>query len=145
MSTTEDPKICPAGECDGSGAIWGDECTCGTGPSGYHGAHEPGCGSEPCPAGCWQAQTWTDDLITFLNARLDEGEARARATAHPARALREVNVMRRIARRCAACMNELDVYPNGLVSPCAMLARQILMEAAAAYSDFPGYRQEWKP
>jgi hypothetical protein len=47
--------VCPAGECDGTGAIWGDKCTCGTGPSGYHGAHEPGCGSEPCPAGCWQS------------------------------------------------------------------------------------------
>ena len=43
---------CPAGECDGRGAVWVDVCTCGTGPSGYYGMHERYCGAEPCPAGC---------------------------------------------------------------------------------------------
>ena len=43
---------CP--ECHGTGEVWTDPhvCTCGTGPSGYYGMHEPGCGAEPCPAGC---------------------------------------------------------------------------------------------
>jgi len=52
-------RSCPAGECDGTGAVWPEpeRCTCGTGPSGYYGMHEPGCGSEPCPAGCWKAGT----------------------------------------------------------------------------------------
>jgi hypothetical protein len=41
-------------ECNGTGEVWTDphECTCGTGPQGYYGIHERGCGSEPCPSGC---------------------------------------------------------------------------------------------
>lgn len=39
-------------ECIGEGVIPVDSCTCGAGPGGYYGAHEPGCGFEPCPAGC---------------------------------------------------------------------------------------------
>lgn len=41
---------CP--ECDGTGMVWAERCTCGTGPSGYYGMHERYCGAEPCPAGC---------------------------------------------------------------------------------------------
>ena len=33
-----------------------DGCTCGTGPSGYYGMHEPGCGTEPGPA--WGNLHW---------------------------------------------------------------------------------------
>jgi hypothetical protein len=53
---TDQKKVCPAGECDGSGDVWTDPhvCTCGAGPGSYMGMHEPGCGAEPCPAGCWQ-------------------------------------------------------------------------------------------
>ena len=36
-------------------------------------------------------------------------------------------------------MNEMDQYPNGLVSPRALLARQILMWLGAAWSDHPDY------
>ena len=61
------------------------------------------------------------------------------------RRLREVDAKRDIVRRCAACMNEMDVYPNGLVSPRAVLARQILMNVGAVDSDHPDYREEWKP
>jgi hypothetical protein len=45
---------CPARECDGYGCVWTDPhtCTCGAGPAGYMGQHEPYCGAEPCPAGC---------------------------------------------------------------------------------------------
>lgn len=57
-ATAETARTCPADECDGTGAVWTDPhvCTCGTGPGGYYGIHEPGCGSEPCPAGCWKTE-----------------------------------------------------------------------------------------
>jgi hypothetical protein len=45
-------RACPAGECNGYGEVWVGHCTCGSGPGGYYGIHEPGCGAEPCPAGC---------------------------------------------------------------------------------------------
>ena len=105
------------------------------------------------------------DLIAFMNARLDETEARALAAredwddesqryewndlseavfahAHcldPALVLREVEAKRKIVRRCMAGMDELDVYPNGLLTPRALLSRQTLMDLAAVYSDHPDY------
>jgi Family of unknown function (DUF6221) len=109
------------------------------------------------------------DLAGFLAARLDEIEAAAREAASrplgdawddgtrltavarhiarhdPARVLREVEAKRKILRRCEARINELDVHPNGLVSPRAVLARQIIAELAAVFSDHPDYRQEWAP
>jgi hypothetical protein len=42
----------PCPECNGTGAVEVGKHTCGTGPDGYYGAHEPGCGLEPCPRGC---------------------------------------------------------------------------------------------
>jgi hypothetical protein len=48
-----EPKvICP--ECNGTGCVWTDPhvCTCGQGPGGFYGQHEPLCGAEPCPSGC---------------------------------------------------------------------------------------------
>jgi len=104
-----------------------------------------------------------NDLVAFLNARLDEDEEQARRVQavlddgwnyfdetpteliDPARALREVEVKRAIVRRCAIRMNEMDQHPNGLVSPRALLARQVLMDLAAVWSDHPDYRAEWKP
>jgi len=105
------------------------------------------------------------DLVAFLTARLDETEARALAAredwddesqqyewndlseavyAHarcldPALVLREVEAKRKIVRRCMAGMDELDVYPNGLLTPRALLSRQTLMDLAAVYSDHPDY------
>jgi hypothetical protein len=108
------------------------------------------------------------DLIGFINARLDEDEAAANevhrprscgsvdrdgefdpdpiwcSCDYPARALREIGAKRAIVRRCAARMNEMDAYPNGLVSPRALLARQALMDLAAAWNDHPDYREEWE-
>jgi hypothetical protein len=110
-----------------------------------------------------------DDLIAFLTARLDEVAAAANeihrprdcgsvdrdgefdpdpiwcSCDYPARVLRDVEAKRAIVRRCAARMNEMDVYPNGLVSPRALLARQVLMDAATVWDDHPDYRPEWKP
>lgn len=48
--TTDTNPACP--ECHGTGEVEVEGHTCGTGPEGYYGAHEPGCGSEPCPRGC---------------------------------------------------------------------------------------------
>jgi uncharacterized protein DUF6221 len=113
----------------------------------------------------------TDELIAFYAARLDEDERWAKALpsmeditraqdagvislagakalgilASRDRVLREVAAHRAIVRRCSARMNEMDEYPNGLVSPRALLARQILADLAAVYSDHPDYRQEWAP
>lgn len=101
-----------------------------------------------------------NDLIAFLNARLDEDEAAARAAAEhpwtrfgaqtaaqvdhiarhdPARVLREVEARRAIIRRCAVRMNEMDVHPNGLVSPRAVLARQALIDLAVIWNDHPDF------
>jgi hypothetical protein len=42
---------CP--ECHGTGEVWTDPHVCTCGPAGLDGyGHEPGCGAEPCPAGC---------------------------------------------------------------------------------------------
>jgi hypothetical protein len=60
-----------------------------------------------------------------------------------ARALREATAKRNVVRRCAAVMNEMDVHPNGLVSPRALLARQTLIDLAAVYADRPGYQTGW--
>jgi hypothetical protein len=51
------------------------------------------------------------------------------------RALREIEAKREIVRRCARWMDEPDMYPNGLVSPRALLARQILAGIAAIWKD----------
>jgi hypothetical protein len=63
----------------------------------------------------------------------------------PLRVLRDVAAKRTILRRCAAQMNEPDQYPNGLVSPRALMARQNLMDLAAVWSDSPEYQEGWKP
>ncbi len=61
----------------------------------------------------------------------------------PIQVLRQIEASRAIVRRCAVRMNEPDQWPNGLVSPRALLARQVLRDMAAVYSDHPDYRQEW--
>lgn len=95
-----------------------------------------------------------DDLAEFLTACVDEDEREIRNdppvglgyASLAARMSREVTGKREILRRCAAVMNEMDIYPNGLVSPRAFLARQTLMNMGIAYDDHPGYRAEdWKP
>jgi hypothetical protein len=48
MSTPKTPTpVCV--ECDGTGAVWVDACTCG---SGREFPHERYCGTEQCPNGC---------------------------------------------------------------------------------------------
>ena len=42
----------PCPECGGTGEVEVGTHTCGTGPGGHYGVHEPGCGAEPCPRGC---------------------------------------------------------------------------------------------
>jgi Family of unknown function (DUF6221) len=74
-----------------------------------------------------------------------EEESRVHIARHnPARVLREVEAKRAIVRRCGWSVNEPDRYPNGLVSPRAVLARQNLSDLAAAWNDHPDYRAEWK-
>jgi len=84
-------------------------------------------------------------------ARCSEGElthselrARHIALYGPGRAKREAAAKRAIVRRCGWSVNEPDQYPNGLVSPRAVLARQNLSDLAAAWNDHPDYRAEWK-
>lgn len=43
----------PCRECNDTGLVDVDRCNCAVGPSGYYGMHERYCGTEPCPAGCW--------------------------------------------------------------------------------------------
>jgi hypothetical protein len=100
-----------------------------------------------------------DDLIAFAVARLN-GDASEAAVPEMLwgetaadndmderrdRALREVAAGRAIVARCALLMNELDQWPNGLVSPRAVLARQVMACLASAWSDHPDYQEEWKP
>ena len=129
----------------------------------------------------------TDDLIAFLNARLDEDEAAAKKSHYegqrwlteeegvyrwptdelvhsadrkadarhiarfdPARVLREVAAKRAIiaehgpsrqdGSRCRVCTAIADGGATRFRAPCPTLRH-----LAAAYSDHPDYRQEWKP
>lgn len=84
-----------------------------------------------------------DGVCESINGNLADAAHIARHG--PARVLREVEAKRATVRRCAARMNEMDVYPNGLVSPRALLARQVLIDLATAWNDHPDYRPEWKP
>jgi len=82
-----------------------------------------------------------DGVCESINGHIPDADHIARHD--PARALREVAFKRDMVRRCAPHMNELDVYPNGLVSPRAVLSRQFLVGLAAVYSTHPDYRQQW--
>lgn len=88
-----------------------------------------------------------DDVVAFVTARLDEREHFAKtarlAQKHREQMLREVEAMRAVVSRCAARMNEMDVHPNGLVSPRALLARQVLMGLTAIWGDHPDCDPEW--
>lgn len=104
------------------------------------------------------------DLLTFLNARLDEDErvalgARGRtwtpedlaggitefhsgtfehiARHDPARVLREVEAKRRIIGLCVGTLEDEDY---GLV-----LAQEVLQRLALPYAEHPDYREEWRP
>lgn len=101
----------------------------------------------------------TDDLIAFLDARLDEDETAAYAADlnpdsatpvagyDPARVLRETSAKRRILAEhpsvlgpgwCSTCDVPADV--KGSIHGCTTL--RLL---AATYSTHPNYREEWKP
>jgi hypothetical protein len=96
-----------------------------------------------------------DDLIAFLNARLDEDEAAAKAAADPA--LRWLAAARAILAEhhptdwmaygdhmCFRCvLDDEEPHPAGygwLPYPCPTVRH-----LAAVWSDHPDYRQEWKP
>ena len=81
--------------------------------------------------------------VVYDEGSPDENQAPHIARHDPARVLREVKAKRQAVRRCAARMDEMDMYPNGLVSPRAVLARQVLMDMGAVYSDHPDYDQAW--
>jgi len=50
MTTSKPPTpACP--ECDGTGMVWVDTCTCGGYGEPYY-QHERYCGAEQCPNGC---------------------------------------------------------------------------------------------
>ena len=108
--------------------------------------------SEPWP-GQWEAADENYALRThngwvLATAGTPGGEFRPGVLAHlarhdPASALRDTAAKRKIVRRCAARMNEMDRYPNGLVSPRALLARQVLTDLAAAWDDHPDYDPGW--
>jgi hypothetical protein len=101
----------------------------------------------------------SEDLAAFVAARLDElAEAdwhvldcsgMPHEDGHCCEVgrwlARDVEAKRAILRRCAAHMNEPDQWPNGLVSPRAVLARQALVALADIWNDHPDYRAEWKP
>jgi hypothetical protein len=94
-----------------------------------------------------------DRLVLFLRARLEEDERELARDPPaglgyanlPARMRREISVKQDIVRRCVSRMNEMDAYQNGLVSPRALLARQVLIVQAACWEDHPDYRPglEW--
>ena len=97
-------------------------------------AGEPG--GQFSRSGAGFAPEWKDDRGAVSSSAgqvvFDEGNPSEAQSAHiarhdPARVLREVEAKRAIVRRCAGVMNEMDVYPNGLVSPRALLARQTLI------------------
>jgi hypothetical protein len=94
-----------------------------------------------------------DDLTAFITARLAEDE-RELAKDPPAglgyaslaaQTARDITAKRAILRRCEATMDEPDQYPNGLVSPRAALARQVIANLAAIWSGHADYSEEWKP
>jgi hypothetical protein len=111
-----------------------------------------------------------DDLVAFLNARLDEDEARARATlrpggplwsevgygeripemAHierhsPARVLRDVEAKRAIVRLAAKVREWTDGSAGATAGYAAAVVGDTLCALAAIDSDHPDYRPEWKP
>jgi hypothetical protein len=82
--------------------------------------------------------------VVYDEGSPDEYQGAHIARHDPARVLREVAAKRAIVRRCGWSVNEPDQYPNGLVSPRALLARQNLVDLAAVWNDHPDYRAEWK-
>jgi hypothetical protein len=109
-----------------------------------------------------------DDLVTFLNARLDEDEAAAEVAGtdermwplapDPARVLREVKAERAILAEhmpreydrygrtgiyCRTCVTDHEAYMDDDAPdtwPCATVRH-----LAAVWDGHPDYRPEWKP
>jgi hypothetical protein len=88
-------------------------------------------------------------LIAFLNARLDEDEARAKRGQSDgwlfgSRALREIEAKRAIMADHYAS-DRLE-YGDPLCARCFDLHPcDVLFHLATVYSDHPDYRQEWAP
>ncbi|MEV8395931.1 MULTISPECIES: DUF6221 family protein [unclassified Streptomyces] len=112
----------------------------------------------------------TDDLVTFLSARLDEDEQIAREAdpdlsavftriecfdtemaaderhimAHgPSRVLREIDAKRELLSRYEAMTAGLLVM-TGVEAILAEYRRVLLPHLALPYADHPDYREEWR-
>lgn len=89
------------------------------------------------------------DVIAFLTARLDEREARARAAADPARALREVAAQRAMVEKYELGRRLWNPETDDWFSPAAAMfgsdMEWLIRTLVAVYSDHPDYRQEWAP
>ena len=100
----------------------------------------------------------TDDLIAFLNARLDEDEYAdwhvydcagrdSGCCAVPARTLREVAAKRAIITRYAAVLQSFNDRGNGLWPDVSRREKShayaTLCDLAAIWSDHPDYQDGW--
>lgn len=106
------------------------------------------------------------DLITFMNARLDEDEAGARAAANfsygvpdwcdegdpdgthiarhdPARVLREVEAKRKRLAAYTAARAAADRYDDQYMAGVASGLADAIRGDAGAWADHPDYKQEW--
>jgi hypothetical protein len=93
-----------------------------------------------------------DDVVAFLNARLNEKEQFARVARLPAknraRVLREVHAGRMILARYADTLARMedDDYPAGVARDQAREYEDfVLPNLAAVDSDHPDYLQDWEP
>jgi hypothetical protein len=111
----------------------------------------------------------SDDVATFLHARLDEDESVARACAgdgewdadsiaiygeglapevrnhmarhDPARVLADVTAKREVLRLAEGFHDYAETFMNGVASRMEGALRLF----ALAYADHPDYREEWRP
>jgi hypothetical protein len=84
-----------------------------------------------------------DDLIAFLNARLDEDEAFTKAAADPA--LRWLAAARAILDAYEDARKWHQPYPDDLDDGHREGLATAAKICAAIYSSHPDYQQEWKP
>jgi hypothetical protein len=87
-----------------------------------------------------------DDLVAFLNARLDEDERYLKSNSHhlwTQRPLREVEAKRALVaewRDHELERGETASYTDGLADGLELVVKQF----AAVYRDHPDYRPQWR-